>query len=201
MPQTNSSEGLLPGLSDPVLDQQSVFRAVLYAVSHPGSIVALPVRLTPPAPLDPSTAAVALTLADYETPLWLDAAAQSSRVSGYFRFHCGCPLTARPEEAAFAVVADASAMPPLGLFHTGSDEYPDRSTTLIIQLPSLDNGEAWTLRGPGIEKSTVFAPAGLPGDFRTWIADNRVLFPRGVDLIFTCGASLAALPRSTRLED
>jgi alpha-D-ribose 1-methylphosphonate 5-triphosphate synthase subunit PhnH len=91
-------------------------------------------------------------------------------------------------------------MPPLGAFHTGSDEYPDRSTTVIIQLPALCGGEGWSLRGPGIEEIMAFSPAGLPPLFCSWVQDNHALFPRGVDVIFTCGSSLAALPRSTRLE-
>lgn len=194
------TEGLLPGLPDPVLDSQSVFRAVLHAMSHPGSIVSVPVCLVPPPPLDPATAVTALTLTDYETPLWLDAAAATPPVSGYFRFHCGCPVTAGVEEAAFAIITNASAMPPLSVFPAGSDDFPDRSTTLIIQLPSLDQGDPWTLRGPGIADSTVFSPSGLPAAFPGWLTDNRTLFPRGIDLIFTSGASLAALPRSTRLE-
>lgn len=194
------TEGLLPGLADPVLASQAVFRAVLDAMSHPGTIVALTVSLSPPPPLDLATAAVALTLADYETALWLDAAAATPAVSGYVRFHCGCPLTQQAGDAAFAIVADPAAMPPLTAFQAGSDEYPDRSTTLIIQLPALTGGKDWSLQGPGIADKAAFAPAGLPTAFPDWVRDNHALFPRGADLIFTCGASLAALPRSTRWE-
>jgi alpha-D-ribose 1-methylphosphonate 5-triphosphate synthase subunit PhnH len=30
-------------------------------------------------------------------------------------------------------------------------------------------------------------------------ADNRALFPLGLDFIFTCGADVAALPRTTEV--
>lgn len=194
------TDGLLPGFSDPVIEAQRVFRAVLEAMARPGTIVDLPVALAPPAPLNPATAAVVLALADFETPLWLDAGAASEPVAQYLRFHCGCPLTTQSRDAAFALITAPRTMPPLTAFNAGSDEYPDCSTTLILQVPTLTNGEAWQLSGPGIRDSVRLAPGGFPSGFRHWIADNHAQFPRGVDLIFTSGTTLAALPRSTVLE-
>jgi alpha-D-ribose 1-methylphosphonate 5-triphosphate synthase subunit PhnH len=195
-----ADDALQPGLPDPVFDAQRVFRAVLDAMAHPGTILPVTLDLAAPPPLDLATAAVALALADYETPLWLDGAAATAAVKRYLGFHCGCPLNARSEEAGFAIIAAPAAMPPLAVFAGGSDEYPDRSTTLIIQVPALRGGAAWSLRGPGIADAVRFAPAGLPGPFGAWLRDNHRRFPRGVDMIFTCGAALAALPRSSRLE-
>jgi alpha-D-ribose 1-methylphosphonate 5-triphosphate synthase subunit PhnH len=167
-------------------------------MSHPGTIVDVTLPLSPPLPLDVATAAVTLTLTDYETPLWLEKA--SAATAEYFRFHCGCPITDTPDAAAFAIITAPTEMPPLAMFQAGSDEYPDRSTTAIIQVPSLSGGETWLLSGPGIPNSRAFAPAGLPAAFPDWLRDNHGLFPRGIDLIFTCGTALAALPRSTQLE-
>ena len=194
------TEGLRPGLADPVFDSQRVFRAVLDALAHPGTIVDLSLPLSPPPPLDLATAAVVLALADYETPLWLDQASATDAVRAYLSFHCGCPLTSSGENAAFAVVTDPAAMPALAAFQAGSDEYPDRSTTLVVQLPALRGGDPWELSGPGIRTRQSFAPAGLPPAFAEWLRANHSLFPRGVDLIFTSGSSLAALPRSSQLE-
>ncbi len=194
------SDGLLPGFADPVLDSQRVFRAILDAMSHPGTIVALTLPMAAPPPFCAATAAAALTLADYETALWLDATASTPAALDYLRFHCGCPLADAGDGSAIAIIADPAAMPPLAAFQSGSDDYPDRSTTLIIQLPALSGGEKWFLRGPGIADVATFAPAGLPAAFPDWIRDNHALFPCGVDTIFTCGSSLAALPRSTRWE-
>jgi alpha-D-ribose 1-methylphosphonate 5-triphosphate synthase subunit PhnH len=195
-----TSDGLLPGFSDPALDSQRVFRAVLEALARPGTIVELPVHLAPPSPLDPATAAIALALVDYETPLWLDHATDTEAVAQYLRFHCGCPLTTDPGKAAFALVADAAAMPPLSAFNAGSDEFPDQSTTLIIQVPTLTAGEGWELTGPGIRDSVRLAASSFPKGFNCWIAENHDLFPRGVDLIFASGRLIAGLPRSTQLE-
>lgn len=192
------TDGLRPGFFDPSIQSQRVFRGVLDAMARPGILVDLAVELAPPAPLDPATAAVALTLADYETPLWLDCG--DGAAAQYLRFHCGCPMTAETGAGAFAIITAPAAMPPLSAFRAGCDEYPDRSATLIVQVPSLTAGPVWRLSGPGILGGIGLAVAGLPPAFRQWAEDNHALFPRGVDLIFTSGAALVALPRSTRLE-
>src|SRR5260370_25126582 len=81
------SEPMRPGLADPVLDSQRIFRGVLDAMSHPGRIVALAVDDAAPGALYPATEAVCLALVDFETPLWLDAAGRPAAVTGLTRFH------------------------------------------------------------------------------------------------------------------
>lgn len=191
---------LLAGLADPVLESQHIFRTVLDALARPASLHTLAGLPAAPAPLAPATAAVLLALADTETPVWLDGAARTEAVCGHLRFHCGCPLVPMPAAATFAVIAAPQAMPPLAAFAQGSDQYPDRSATVLIQVPSLTDGPTWRLSGPGIRDHAHLSPAGLPADFPRWLADNHAGFPLGIDILFTCGDRLTALPRSTRLE-
>jgi alpha-D-ribose 1-methylphosphonate 5-triphosphate synthase subunit PhnH len=185
---------LSPGFADPVLDSQDVFRTVLHAVSHPGTVCEMPVGVESPAPLAPATAAICLTLLDHETPVWL----QERKLESWLRFHCDSPIAQSPIQARFALIHDAAAIPPLDGFDAGSDEYPDRSTTLIIQVDGFtDSG--LTLSGPGIRDSLRFGVQGLPaGFFEAW-RGLAPLFPRGIDLIFTAGSRIAALPRTTRI--
>ena len=82
-------------------------------------------------------------------------------------------------------------------FAQGTPDYPDRSTTLVIAVPSLAEGEGWTLRGPGIDGIARLTVGGLPAGFSGWLADNRSQVPLGVDLVFVAGDRVAALPRST----
>lgn len=206
MSSLSSDDGLLRGFANPVMDAQGVFRTVLAAMACPGTMNELALDLSGPAPLDPATAALALALLDYETPLWLDSAADTPSVQRYLRFHCGCRMTENAGAAAFAIVAAPALMPPLAAFDAGSDTYPDRSTTVILQVPSLTGGAPWTLQGPGIRPGGIreracMAISGLPAGFGRWIEANVALFPCGVDLIFTCGRAFAALPRSIRVED
>jgi alpha-D-ribose 1-methylphosphonate 5-triphosphate synthase subunit PhnH len=168
------------------------------AMASPGKIVALEVQLAPPAPLLPATAALLLTLCDFETPLWLDPPlAENAEVVAFLRFHTGAAL-ATPEACAFAVVADPLRMPALGCFSQGAPEYPDRSATLILQLMALEP-RGWTLEGPGIRQAAYLTGAPLPADFAQQLRHNRSRFPCGVDVFLVADGALAALPRSLRL--
>jgi len=93
----------------------------------------------------------------------------------------------------------AAAMPPFETFSLGSLEYPDRSTTLVIQVASFDQDNELVLSGPGIAGTIGFSARPLPGDFRARLIGNRALFPRGVDLIVLSEDAVAALPRSIRI--
>ena len=191
---------LAPAFDDPALASQAVFRTVMDALARPGLARPLAPRLTVPSPLTATAAAVALTLLDYETPFWLDQGlAQASDVASWIKFHTGAPLTTDPAQAAFAFVSDPARMPAFDAFSFGSIEYPDRSTTLVLQVASFDQGEALALCGPGIAETRGFSAAPLPPDFRARLVANRAMFPRGVDLILVSPDAVAALPRSTRV--
>lgn len=189
------------GLADPVLDAQSIFRSVLDALAHPGRVVTVPSALEPPAPLGPATAAVCLTLLDFETPVWLDPAARTPEVLAYLRFHCGAPICQSAEDAAFSVLADGRHLFPLGRFQTGSDEYPDRSATAIVQAGKIVEGVGRRLTGPGIDGARRIDLQGVSGRLWDMLRENQALFPRGVDVLVTAGPRLVGLPRTTRVGD
>jgi alpha-D-ribose 1-methylphosphonate 5-triphosphate synthase subunit PhnH len=191
---------LSPGFVEPVLDAQAAFRATLEAMSHPGRVQALTLRLSPPAGVDAATAAVCLTLLDGDTPVWLAPCAAADHAAAWIAFHTGAPIARVAADAAFAVVLDAPALPALDSFDWGGDEEPQRGATLIVQVTGLSGQGGWTLRGPGIATSTALRVDGLPASF---LAARRAMngaFPRGLDILFTSGARLAALPRTTVVE-
>jgi alpha-D-ribose 1-methylphosphonate 5-triphosphate synthase subunit PhnH len=188
-----------PAFRDPPRDAQAVFRAVMDAMAQPGSIQAVAPTFTLPAPLGPVAAAIALALADYETPIWLDAAlSRRAEIGAFLRFHTGAKLVAAPEEASFALIAAPLAAPQLSAFAQGTPDYPDRSTTVIFQVDELTK-HGWRLAGPGIAREIGFGLAPLPEDFAQQLHDNRARFPLGVDVIFAASGAVAALPRTTRI--
>lgn len=192
---------LAAGFQDPVFDAQSAFRAVMDAMAHPGSIYPLAPVLIPPDPLHPATGALVLTLADYETPIWLDAdLAMADGVSDWIRFHTGASIADHPLDARFAVFASGATLPSLSQFPTGSQEFPDESATLIIQTEALHPGAGPLLNGPGIEFECRLDPIPLAPLFWRQAIDNAALYPRGVDVVFAAPDAIAALPRSTRIE-
>jgi len=195
-----SAEAVLSGgFADPVFGAQGSFRALMDALANPGLPQTL-VAAEHPAGLAPELAAVALTLCDHDTEVWLDPTlAGDAAVVAWLRFQTGAPLVAEPAQAQFALVSDAAALPALSRFALGSDEYPDRSTTIALAVTSLAGGPVLTLRGPGIKEARTIAPAGLPEGFLGQWADNRALFPRGVDVLLLSGGQVIGLPRTTRL--
>jgi alpha-D-ribose 1-methylphosphonate 5-triphosphate synthase subunit PhnH len=188
------------GFAQPVLEAQTAFRAIMDALANPGTGRRLGDAPGAPDGLPLGLAAVALTLCDHDSPLWLDASlAEREAVVAWLRFHTGAPLVTDPASADFALAADASALPPLDRFALGSDQYPDRSATIVLAVPSLSDGPPWTFRGPGIRDTVTVAPQGLPPDFAAQWSANRALFPRGIDLLLVSGADIVGLPRTGRL--
>lgn len=197
---TGIAAPLALGLADPSHDSQRLFRDILEAFSHPGRAVALSRAPDAVGPLSPAATAFVLTLIDADTPLWLAPSLAVPAVTDFVRFHTGAPIMARESEALFAVMTP-ERVPLLDGFAIGTDPFPDRSATLIIEVPSLSGGPARTLRGPGIDGSTTFTVDGLPPSFVTEWKDNHAMFPCGIDLVFTAGTELLALPRSITVED
>src|SRR4051812_15215657 len=143
---------LPPGFADKVLSAQSTFRSVMDAMARPGSVQRIVPMAGTAGPMNPGTAAIALTVFDHDTPPWLDARiSENSDVTKWLKFHTGAPVVQDASIASFALISDGGAIPALERFALGTDEYPDRSTTVIIQIDSLDAGRSFELRGPGID--------------------------------------------------
>jgi alpha-D-ribose 1-methylphosphonate 5-triphosphate synthase subunit PhnH len=185
-----------PGFADPVFGAQAGFAALMNAMARPGRLQECAALREPPPGLDPAAAAALLTLADAETPLWTDAEGEAR---DWIAFHTGAPLVESPARAQFLLAT--RGMPPLATLDLGTDETPQDSATLILQVASLDDGAGWHLTGPGIEHEHRLAVASLPSDFPAQWAANRAQFPRGVDVVLCAGTRLAALPRTTRITE
>lgn len=188
------STQLTPGFADPFADSQACFRAVLDAMARPGKIHTVD-GVTAPAPLHNAAAAALLTLADNETPLWLDPDAEPARP--WITFHTGAPQS----PLGGCMFALALSLPDLSRLPAGTDEAPETSATVILQVESLASGPRFILDGPGLREPHTIAITGLPPDFAAIWQSNRALFPRGVDLILTAGNQLAALPRGINVRE
>ena len=187
------------GFADKVLCAQSTFRLVMDAMARPGGVQRIAAVSGVPSPMMRGAAAIALTLFDHDTPVWLDQRMSATRdVGKWLRFHTGAPVVADPAACSFALIGEGSALPALDRFAFGTNEYPDRSTTLIVQVGSLTQGAAIELSGPGIDGTTVLRAAVEPADLFERLAINRVLFPRGVDVVLVADDAVVAIPRTTR---
>ncbi|MFZ2154844.1 MAG: phosphonate C-P lyase system protein PhnH [Bradyrhizobium sp.] len=188
------------GFADKVLSAQTTFRSVMDAMARPGSVRKIATVAGAPPAVMRGTAAIALTLFDHDTPLWLDPQmSETSDVGKWLRFHTGAPVIADSSICSFALIGDARALPALDGFAFGSNEYPDRSTTLILQVESLTQGHAIELRGPGIDGTAILRAALQPVDLFERLAINAALFPRGIDVILVADDDIVAIPRATRV--
>lgn len=188
-----------PGFADKVLSAQSTFRSVMDAMARPGGVQRIRPAAGRPEPMMPGTAAIALTLFDHDTPVWLDKAISATPdVAKWLKFHTSAPVVANTAASHFAVIGDPSELPPLDRFALGSNEYPDRSTTLILQVDSLTSGPAWELTGPGIDGVAILQ-ATIRQNLFERLAVNAALFPRGIDVVLVHDDAVVAIPRTTRL--
>lgn len=183
---------LTGGFADPSVQSAHAFRALQEAMARPGRIYSV-AGAKPPAPLSVAAGVVLLTLTDATTPLYLAGSADCDAVRGWIAFHTGAPLVAA--EAAQFALGTWAALQPVTRFRIGEPSYPDRSATLIVEMDRLETTGP-RLTGPGIKTD---ARLSLPetAAFRA----NARLFPLGFDCVLTCGDRLAALPRSTKVED
>ena len=186
------------GFADVAFDSARVFRAIMQAMARPGLVMNARPPLAAPPPLLQTTAAVALTLCDFQTPIWLASGLRSAEVEKYLRFHTGAHITGRIEEAQFILVP-ADDVPEIQAVALGTHEYPDRSATLVIQVSGFRTGDV-ELSGPGIRAAADFGVEGLGASFWAAMAENHARFPAGIDVIFTSGKAIAALPRSTAIK-
>ena len=188
------------GFADKVLSAQSTFRVVMDAMARPGTVQRAAASVGAPAGMMRGTAAIALTLFDHDTPVWLDASmSKTSEIARWLKFHTSAPVVSDSSISHFALIGDASALPDLANFSFGTNEYPDRSTTLILQVESLDQGPAYELRGPGIDGSAILQARIKPADLFERLAINATLFPRGIDVVLVHDDAIVAIPRTTRL--
>jgi alpha-D-ribose 1-methylphosphonate 5-triphosphate synthase subunit PhnH len=196
-----NSETLSGGFAEPVFGSQSLFRMLMDGMARPGTVHMVDSDIGQPEPLGAAAGAIALTVCDHETPVWLSPRLAQSAVGDWIGFHAGAPLTLEKSEARFAFIEPSVAPACFHLFALGTQEYPDRSTTLVIEVMALRSeagaGQKLTLTGPGIRHAREIWVEGLPETFIQLRMDNRALFPRGVDVILTAGPSLLCLPRTT----
>jgi alpha-D-ribose 1-methylphosphonate 5-triphosphate synthase subunit PhnH len=188
------------GFADKVLSAQSTFRSVMDAMARPGSVQRIEAASGTPAAMMRGTAAIALTLFDHDTPVWLDPTmSETSDVAKWLKFHTSAPVIADSSICSFAIIGDAAALPDPDRFSFGSNEYPDRATTLILQVASLTQGSTYELRGPGIDGTAILQAKLQPSDLFGRLAINAALFPRGIDVVLVHDDAIVAIPRTTRL--
>lgn len=188
------------GFSDSVLSSQQTFRHVLTAMSHPGQAAGPLSMVSSPKSMNPTVAALCLTLCDEDAPIWLAGSLSCEAVRLYLSFHTGAPFTQRAGDASFAVTDDLVGLD-FSTLNVGTTSYPDRSTTVIAQVDSLSGGPSVVLSGPGVNGERPCELPTLPPSFLIDWMERRHLFPCGIDLLFAAPTGVLALPRTVSIQE
>ena len=183
----------LPSFKHPVHDAQQTFRALLDALARPGILQTMAPMTAPPG-LTAGCAAACLTLLDLETTVWLQPGTPEA-VKSWLLFHTGCRFTAQPQTADFAIISRVETMPRLDDFSWGTAEYPEASTSLLIQLPSLLGNHSITLQGPGIVDLITFQTP-LNQDFWQQWQEMTAEYPLGLDAWCFADSQVLGFPRT-----
>lgn len=165
----------------------TTFRALLWALSHPGSIQTISAG-------EAGMLAIAEALLDLETSYYSPDPELHSQL-----FRTG----ARPRSATEAAY---QFYPSLGdadletLQHApiGSYGYPDAAATLIIGC-RFGAGRPLVLRGPGINGETELRVDQMPASLWQLRAETG-RYPLGWDMFLCDGNRMVGLPRTTTLE-
>ena len=195
-----------PGFDQEAMGSQAVFRSALSALSYPGRWTAVEAAAATPQATQRAAALLLLALVDAETPVWLSPRLQGD-AAAWLRFHTGCPLVDEPGQALYAWVAAGDPCPPLAQLAQGTEQDPDRSATLVVEVAEAQAGpsphehavERWQLSGPGIAATHALEVAGAPPGFAAQWQHNHQGFPRGVDVFLAQAHRVAGLPRTTRI--
>ncbi|RBI58724.1 phosphonate C-P lyase system protein PhnH [halophilic archaeon] len=194
---------------DPVDDTRDTFRALVDAMSRPGTVERTPVA--------PAHHAVAATLVDHEVTMH----------GGDDRLRTALDWESRHSEAAFEeadiVFVDGDTSGCVVDAKRGSLKEPSDGATVVYRVDALvapdetavsddpadglDTRDAQTdgndapelvlsLSGPGVPGSRRVGVRGLPEDEVEAIAEAQSAYPRGVDVYLTTDDRLVALPRS-----
>ncbi|PLY14536.1 MAG: phosphonate C-P lyase system protein PhnH [Sedimenticola sp.] len=196
-----SNTEMIKGFDNPEYASQQVFRQVMNAMARPGTVVDLP-DVDTVGSLHTASMALCLSFFDYETTVWLsDGLKKNELFNQTLQFHCGCSITENPSTAGFALIGDLMDLPSLSVFSPGNEEYPDRSTSVVIQVDYLSHMGGVRLQGPGVKGDVRLDAPVFTIDFLQQWNENHQIFPLGVDVYLACGRQVAVLPRTVMLGD
>ena len=174
---------------DPVHGTRETYRALLDAMSRPGTVGPVP---------EPADHAVVVTLVDHEVGCWTDDDGLRSDLASQGR------LDAADQSEAAVVHARDHENVTVQDCRRGSLVEPSDGATVVYRVdrvaagtdPALTTVE---LTGPGVDGAAELSVALSPDELDA-IAEAGSQFPRGVDAVFATDDAVAAIPRSATME-
>ncbi|MFE5323116.1 phosphonate C-P lyase system protein PhnH [Paenibacillus sp. NPDC056579] len=206
---------------DPVHDTQAIYRALLNAVSRPGTVERLEAsiaRLQLPLGICPAAAGIASALLDGEVRFAMLMEDQEAFTAYVRRMLFSKEAAAAEADYLFAdgIMPEAEIREVMGSVKRGTLVAPDDSTTLFIRVDRIESGDELQLQasggqeqnvclllsGPGIRTKQACIIHGLS---REWLIARGTInseYPMGVDVfLFTETGDCMALSRTTKVKE
>jgi len=188
----------VPQISQPAALEQRTFRAMLSAMSMPGTVEVLEDANA----ADPSSVLVAIaqSFLDHEVTFHVATNGAATLEDAILR-RTGARTA--PLDRAGYVFADAThAQRAVEQAVEGPLEEPEYSATVVIRCDQVGAGDlALRLSGPGVDGESVLRVSGLDAAVIEARNARTGPFPTGIDLLLVDAAGrIAGLPRSTQVE-
>jgi alpha-D-ribose 1-methylphosphonate 5-triphosphate synthase subunit PhnH len=195
---------------DEVFDSQATFRALLDAMSRPGTVRQVPRIMyeSPPAGFCRPALSILKTLCDHRVSFSIGEAHTSPEWIRYLEVNLAAPHKT-VEKADFVLFDGASYDSGFARVRRGSLEYPESSATALLFIARLsrdpDDSEVpvceLVIEGPGVNGSAHLSVAGLDPAYAAERERANRAFPLGVDLFFVDPEGrVAGVPRTSTVE-
>ena len=187
------------GFDDPALGPHQTFRAILAAMDHPGQLVTINENPYAPDVFNSASAATCLTLLDDETPVWTDVDPMGPAIN-WLQLDCGSSVVTEPCMANFAIITRPATMPALEYFRVDRYEYPEKATTMVVQVDDILPGKDNKYSHISVDKNAQLELKGVPNKFWNQWQQLSDLYSLGIDVFFTCDDVLVALPKIQQIK-
>ena len=171
-------------------DSADNFRQLMNAVAYPGGTFEL-TRCDVPDGISSAAGSIILNLCDYTNCIYLAKSHHREEIIRWITFHTGAKITAS-DMCDFAI-GEWSELKKVDNFKLGTAEYPDRSSTLIVDQSDIDFRHVY-IQGPGIKikKKCKLPEVDL-------FNENNNKFPIGLDFYFTNDQKIMVINRTTKV--
>ena len=187
----------VPPISQPAALEQRTFRAMLAAMSMPGTVEML--ADANPADATVALVAIAQSFLDHEVTFHVAAEGGSTLEDAILR-RTGA-RTAPLNRADYVFADPTHARRAVEQAVEGPLEEPELSATVVVRCASVGEGDlALRLTGPGVD-GEIALRLGLGADVIAARNERNGPFPTGIDLLLVdAQGRLVGLPRSTQVE-
>jgi alpha-D-ribose 1-methylphosphonate 5-triphosphate synthase subunit PhnH len=195
---------------DEVFDSQAAFRALLDALSRPGSVCRLPDCSYAGAPRGFCTPALSIlkTLCDHRVSFSVGADSRDSEWVRYLEANLATPFKG-VEEADYVLFDGTRFDEDFSRLKRGSAEFPETSATAVLCVSRLAEGAGeadakpcrLVLTGPGVRERTSLTLTGLDHRYTEERGRANRFPPMGIDLFLVDPEGrVAGIPRSSAVE-